>query len=477
MTARTGPRPARSRAKEPKMLSKLLRPDIETLLASRELGAIKEVLSEWTPADIAELLADLPEHERAVIFRLLPRDLAADVFEYMGLDLQVSLLKGMGKEESAAILNEMSPDDRTALLEDLPGSAARQLIALLSPEERKTAVALLGYPEDSVGRLMTPDFVDLRPGWSMGEVFEHIRRFGKDMETLNVLYVVDDKGRLIDDIRIRDVLLAPPETRVSDLMDENFVALHVADDQESAVEAFKKYDRVALPVVDASGSLIGIVTVDDVFDVAEEEATEDIHKFAAVEALDEPYSSIPLFSMVRKRAFWLTILFVSQALTAIAMGFFEGQLSKAVILSIFIPLVISSGGNSGSQAATLVIRALAVGDVALSDWWFIMRREVVSGLMLGGALGAIGFLQVLALSRFIVELQAHVVLIGLTVAFSLVLIVSWGTLSGSMLPILLKRLGADPATSSAPLVATMVDVTGLVIYFSVAILLLTGTLL
>ncbi|HDT14562.1 MAG TPA: magnesium transporter [Candidatus Aminicenantes bacterium] len=459
------------------MLSKLLRPDIESLLASRDLGTIKEVLREWTPADIAELLADLPEHEQAVIFRLLPKDLAADVFEHVSFELQLSLLKGMGKEESAAILNEMSPDDRTALLEDLPGSAARQLIALLSPDERKIAVTLLGYPEDSVGRLMTPDFVDLKTGWGMSEVLDHIRRFGKDKETLNVLYVVDDKGKLIDDIKIRDVLLAPADKKVADLMDENFVALHVSDDQESAVEAFKKYDRTALPVIDAAGSLIGIVTVDDVLDVAEEEATEDIHKLAAVEALDEPYSSIPIFSMVKKRAFWLTILFIGQALTAIAMGFFEGQLSRAVILSIFIPLVISSGGNSGAQASTLVIRALAVGEVKLADWWFIMRREVVSGLMLGVALGVIGFLQVIALSHFMVQLQTHLVLIGLTVAFSLVLIVLWGTLSGSMLPILLKRLGADPAASSAPLVATMVDVTGLVIYFSVAILLLTGTLL
>lgn len=459
------------------MLSKLLRPDIESLLATRELGAIKEALSEWAPADIAELLADLPEPKQALTFRLLPKDLAADVFEYMDLDLQVGLLKSMGKEESAAVLNEMSPDDRTALLEDLPGSAARQLIALLSPAERKIAVALLGYPEDSVGRLMTPDLVVLKREWDLNEVLDHIRRFGKDKETLDVLYVVDDKGKLIDDIRIRDVILAAPETRVADLMDENFVALHVSDDQESAVAAFKKYDRTALPVIDRSGLLIGIVTVDDVFDVAEEEATEDIHKLGAVEALDEPYSSIPVFAMVKKRAFWLTILFVGQALTAIAMGFFEGQLSRAVILSIFIPLVISSGGNSGAQAATLVIRALAVGDIKLADWWFIMRREVVSGLMLGCALGAIGFLQVVALSRFIVELRAHLVLIGLTVAFSLVLIVLWGTLSGSMLPILLKRLGADPAASSAPLVATMVDVTGLVIYFSVAILLLTGTLL
>jgi len=459
------------------MLSRLLQPEIKSLIESRELSTLKEVLSEWTPADIAELLGDLPEYEQAVIFRLLPHNLAADVFEHIDFDSQLSLLKGLGKEESAAILNEMSPDDRTALLEDLPGSAARQMIALLSPEERRIAVTLLGYPEDSVGRLMTPDYVDLKPEWTINEVLDHIRKYGKDKETLNVLYVVDEKGKLIDDIRIRDIIFAPPESKVIDLMDRNFIALNVTDDQETAVEVFKKYDRVALPVVDASGLLIGIVTVDDVFDVAEEEATEDIHKLGGVEALDEPYSTTPLFTMVKKRAFWLTILFVSQVLTAIAMGFFEDQLNKAVILSIFIPLVISSGGNSGSQAATLVIRAMAVGDVTLADWWFIMRREVISGFLLGCTLGLIGFIQVIILSRFITELQVHLVLVGLTVTFSLILIVLWGTVSGSMLPIILKKIGADPATSSAPLIATLVDVTGLVIYFSVAILILTGTLL
>jgi magnesium transporter len=459
------------------MLSQLLQPEIKSLIDSRALGTLKEVLSDWTPADIAELITSLPENDQAIVFRILPRDLAADTFEYLEFDTQESLLKGMAKEEVAAILNEMSPDDRTALLEELPGSVARQMITLLSADERKIATTLLGYPEQSAGRLMTPDYITIKPDWVIEEVLKHIRKYGKDSETLNIIYVTDEKGKLIDDIKMREIILAPLDSKVSDLMDENFVALHVTDDQETAVEAFKKYDRVALPVIDASGVILGIVTVDDVLDVAEEEATEDIHKIGGVTALDEPYSTIPLFSMVRKRAFWLTILFVSQVLTAIAMGYFEDQLNKAVVLAIFIPLVISSGGNSGAQAATLVIRAMAVGDVNLSDWWFIMRREVVAGLSLGTALGAIGFLQVIILSNFITELQTHLILIGLTVAFSLILIVLWGTLSGSMLPIILKKLGADPATSSAPLVATMVDVTGLVIYFSISILVLSGTLL
>jgi len=383
--------------------------------------------------------------------------------------MQERLLKGLGNEEVAAILNEMSPDDRTALLEDLPGSAARQMITLLSPDERKIAVTLLGYPEDSVGRLMTPDYIAVKPGWTINEVLEHIRKYGKDSETLNVHYVVDEKGKLIDDIKIRDIILAPLDSKVSDLMDENFVALHVTDDQESAVQTFKKYDRVALPVIDAQGLLIGIVTVDDVFDVAEEEATEDIHKLAAVEALEEPYSTIPLLSMVKKRALWLTILFIGEIMTAIAMGYFENELSKAVVLSIFIPLIISSGGNSGSQAATLVIRAMAIGEITLKDWWLIMRREIMSGFSLGCILGSIGFIQVTVLANFTGSIGEHWILIGFTVGFSLIGIVMWGTLSGSMLPFILKKVGADPATSSAPLVATMVDVTGLIIYFSVAI--------
>jgi magnesium transporter len=459
------------------MLSRLLQPEIKSLLEARDFSTLKEVLSEWTPTDVAELISDLPESEQALIFRILPRDLAADIFEYIDFDMQVSLLKGLGKEEVTAILNEMSPDDRTALLEDLPGSVARQMITLLSAEERKIAVTLLGYPEESVGRLMTPDYITVKPEWTMIDVLNHIREYGKDSETLNIVYVVDEKGKLIDDLRIRDIILASLDTKVSDLMNENFVALNVTDDQEKAVGVFKKYDRVALPVVYKMGLLIGIITVDDVLDVAEEEATEDIHKLGAVEALDEPYSTIPILSMVKKRAIWLTLLFIGEVLTAIAMGYFKNEINKAVVLSVFIPLIISSGGNSGSQAATLVIRAMAIGEITLRDWWLIMRREIMSGFSLGCILGTIGFIQVTVLANFVGTIGEHWVLVALTVGFSLIGIVLWGTLSGSMLPFILKKLGADPATSSAPLVATMVDVTGLIIYFTMAIMVLRGTLL
>ena len=459
------------------MLSKLLQPEIESLIAERDLSTLKEVLKDWSPADLADLIFELPEHEQVIIFRLLSTELAADTFEHLDFDVQDQLLKAMGKGEVTAILNEMSPDDRTALLEELPSSAAKQLIHLLDTEERKTALTLLGYPENSVGRLMTPDYIAVKPEWTIEESLKYIRENGRDSETLNVVYVLDEKGKLIDDIKIREFILASPDKKVIDLMDESFVALNVNDDQEKSVELFKKYDRVALPVVDNSGILIGIVTVDDVLDVAEEEATEDIQKIAGVAALEEPFPTISILSMVRKRAIWLTILFVAQILTAIAMGFFENELSRAVVLSIFIPLVISSGGNSGSQAATLVIRAMAVGEINLSDWWLIMRREILSGLLLGGILGAIGFLQVAILANLFHVISSYWFLIGITVLISLVGIVLWGTISGSMLPFILKKLGADPATSSAPLIATLCDVTGLVIYFTVAILVLSGTLL
>ncbi len=459
------------------MLSQLLQPEIQALIDERKLSTLKEILSEWSPADIAELLTEFSEKEQAIIFRLLPHELAADTFEYMEFDLQVNLLKAMGKEDVAAILNEMSPDDRTALLEDLPSSAAKQLIMHLSTKEREIAQTLLGYPENSVGRLMTPDYIAVKPQWNMNQTLEHIRKFGKDSETLSIIYVIDEKGKLIDDIRIRDIILSSPEKTINDLMDENFVDLGVNDDQEKAVEIFKKYDRVALPVVDHFGALIGIVTIDDVLDVAEEEATEDIQKIGGMEALDEAYSTIPLTVMLKKRAGWLGLLFIGEMFTATAMGFFESELQRALILSIFIPLIISSGGNSGSQASTLVIRALSLGEVTLKDWFFVFKRELISGLLLGLILAVIGFLRI-SIWQFVGHpYKEHWFLIALTVSFSLIGVVIWGTLSGSMLPFILKKLRIDPATASAPLVATLVDVTGLVIYFTMAMFLLKGTLL
>jgi magnesium transporter len=308
-------------------------------------------------------------------------------------------------------------------------------------------------------------------------VLEHIRAYGVNSETLHVIYVVDDHGVLIDDIPIRDVLVAQLYTPIRDVMDHQFVSLKATDEQEQAANIFQRYDRTVLPVVDDHGKLLGVVTVDDVLDVVAEEATEDIQKIGGLEALDEPYVSTPVGVMVRKRATWLVILFLSEMLTATAMAFFEDEIAKAVVLALFVPLIISSGGNSGSQAATLIIRALALGEVRVRDWWMVMRRELLSGLLLGLILGSIGFLRIAVWSAFSHVYGDHWLLIAITVGVSLIGIVLWGTIAGSMLPFVLKRLGLDPATSSAPFVATLVDVTGLLIYFTVAVLILSGTLL
>lgn len=452
------------------MLSQLLKPEITDLIQNRKFTALKEILVDWTPIDIADLFLSLPEHEQAIFFRLLPKDLAADVFEYFDVDAQLSLIQLLSKEDISSILNEMADDDRTALFEEVPPNVVKQMLSYLSPEQRRISMQLLGYPENSIGRLMTPDYIAAQQHWTVQETLNYIRMYGKNSETLNVVYVVNEKGILIDDITIREFLLSPLEEKVSDLMDYNFVALKVNDDQESAVDIFKKYDRIALPVTDTSGVLVGIVTIDDVLDIAEEEATEDIQKIAAVEALDEPYPDISIFNMIKKRAGWLSVLFVGELLTASAMSHYESEIQRAVQLALFIPLIISSGGNSGSQAATLVIRSLALKEISMKNWFFVFKREIFTGFVLGMILAFLGLLRIT-----IWQAASHIyeqwIRLGLTVSASLVGVVLWGTLMGSMLPLVIKRLGFDPATSSAPFVATLVDVTGLIIYFSIAMII------
>ena len=460
------------------MVGKLLAPEIKALIDARDFNALRQLFREWPPADIAEVILDLPEDEQVIVFRVLPAALAADVFEYIGVEEQQNLLRAMAHEQVATILNEMSPDDRTALLEELPSEAARKLIKLLTPEERHVAQALLGYPEGSVGRLMTPDFIAVHEEWTVQQVLDFVREFGRDSETLNILYVVDDHNKLIDDVRMREFLLRPLTTKVSEIRDKTFAALKVNDSQEEALNLFRKYDRVALPVIDSNGVLVGIVTSDDMLDVAEEEATEDIQKLGGLEALDEPYTTIPFVRMVKKRATWLILLFLGEMLTATAMQGYNGEIEKAAILAMFLPLIISSGGNSGSQATTLVIRAMALGELNLRDWFRVVGKELRAGVALGLILGAIGFFRI-SLWQYlhIFDYGKYHWLVAVTVGIALIGVVTWGTIGGAMLPFLLRRLGLDPATSSAPFVATLVDVTGLIIYFNVALLILRGTLL
>jgi magnesium transporter len=466
------------------MVGKILIPEIKTLIDARNFGALRELFSEWPPADLAEVIVDMDENDRVILFRILPSAVAADVFEYLDVDAQQELLHAMAHEQVVGILNEMSPDDRTALLEEMPSAAARQLIKLLTPEERRIAQALLGYPEGSVGRLMTPDFIAVHDDWTVKEVLDYVRENGQDSETLNVIYVVDDRGKLIDDLRMREFLLRPLEAKVGDIRDQSFTALSVAELQEDALNTFRKYDRTALPVIDSNGVLVGIVTIDDMLDVAEKEATEDIQKLGGMEALDEPYNTISMVRMIKKRAGWLVLLFLSEMFTSNAMAHFQDEIAKAVVLALFVPLMISSGGNSGSQATTLVIRAMAVAEIRLKDWWRVMGKELTAGALLGIILGTVGFCRIMAWQRLSIifphgffQHYDHPYLLGFTIFFALLGIVTWGTLIGSMLPFILRRIGLDPATSSAPFVATLVDVTGIFIYFTVAALILRGTTL
>jgi magnesium transporter len=458
------------------MYAQLLGPEIESLIRERNFAALKDCFKEWSPPEVAELISELPVNDQVVVFRLLSQEVAGRAFEYLSHHHQRQLIQAMGREDIVRVLNEMSPDDRTALLEELPATAVTELLKLLSPEELRVAQTLLNYPEHSVGRLMTPDFIAVRDSWTAADVLAYIREHGKKQETINVIYVVDEKGVLIDDVRIADILLKPLETKISDIRDSRFVALCVVDSESAAVELFRKFDRTALPVVDKDNRLVGIVTVDDVMDVFERETTAEMQKIGGSEALDEPYSTISFADMVKKRATWLVMLFLGEMLTATAMGYFEEEIEKAVVLALFLPLIISSGGNSGSQASTLIIRAMALGEVKLRDWWPVMRREIFAGLTLGAILGSIGFIRIALWSQFSEVYGPHWMLVAITVGLSLVGVVLWGTLSGSMLPFLLRRLKVDPANSSAPFVATLVDVTGLIIYFSIALLVLTGTL-
>ena len=448
----------------------------EELMRSGNEISIREFLNDQNISDVAELINELPEYESQII-QHMNMHRAASVFKILDLSNQKTIIQELPPYKTAELLNELPADDRTAFLEELPSEVVKELIRLLDPEERRVTLSLLGYPEGSVGRLMTPDYIAVQVDWTVQEVLEHIREVGKDSETIDVIYVVNDKGEFVDDIRIREILLASPDKQVGEIIDNRFIALRVNDDQEEANQVFKMNNRVALPVVDDKNILLGIVTIDDILWVANEEFSEDMQKMGGTEALDEPYLEMPIIKLFKKRVVWLVVLFLGEMLTATAMGYFEDEIQKAVVLALFVPLIISSGGNSGSQASTLIIQAMAVGEITILDWWRVLRRELISGLMLGAMLGLIGFFRVIFWNAIFHTYGDHGMLIGFTVGFSLVGVVLWGTVSGSMLPIVLKKLGADPATSSAPFVATLVDVTGLIIYFSAAYIFLRGILL
>lgn len=449
----------------------------EEAIASEDKLAIQNFLNVQNISDVAELIYENEKYETQII-SLLSIHRASSVFKILELSAQKRIIKNLPSIKTTELLNELPVDDRVAFLEELPTSIVRDLIKRLDPDERRDTLELLGYPENSMGRIMTPDYVYVYEENTVAEVFETIRKHARGSETIDVIYVINEKGELQDHIRIRDFILAEPQTKVNEIMDRRFISLNVHDDQESASEVFKMNNRVALPVIDDNNILLGIVTIDDILWVAEEEFSEDIQKIGGTEALDAPYLDMPFWKLISKRAPWLIILFVGELFTASAMSFFEDEIKKVLVLNMLVPLIISSGGNSGSQASTLIIQAMAKAEITIADWFSILKRELKSGFVLGGILGCVGFLRTYLWSFIEPHLYgSHTFLLAMVTAFSVLGVVLWGTLAGSMLPIILKRLKFDPATSSAPFVATLVDVTGIVIYFSVAYLFLSGVLL
>src|ERR1043165_4433955 len=428
-------------------------------------------------SDKAKLIDTLDLEEALPAFTALG-DAQIEVFPYLDLELQKALIDHLPRARVSSILNALSSDDRTALFASFEEDELPQYLALLNPENESTTNDLLEYPEDSVAMLVDTGFATVREDMSVVEAMQHLRRHLKDNEAADVFFVVDKEGHLIDDIPVRRLVLSEPTQTIRDIMDGFYVSLRITETKNDAIARFKEYDRVVLPVVDDNNRMRGVVTIDDVLDVAEEMDTREMQQFGGMESLDDPYVETPFFSLIRKRAGWLIILFLSEMLTASAMGYFGKEIEKAVVLALFVPLIISSGGNSGSQAATLIIRAMAVKELSLKDWWYVMRREIFSGLTLGIIFGVIGFIRIITWQELHwYNYGPHWLLMASTIFFSLIGIVMWGTICGSMIPMILKKCKQDPAASSAPFVATLVDVTGLIIYFSIAAIILKGTLL
>nr|WP_316929841.1 magnesium transporter [Sphingobacterium sp. T2] len=404
---------------------------IKLLIEDNNLQELAKYLNELNISEVEELIDMLPEHG-ALFIETLDLNRAVNVFRILDFPTQERIFKKLSAPKVREILNTMPPDDRTSFFGELKGDVVKRLITLLTPEERKEALSLLGYPEDSVGRLMTPDYITVKKHWTIHRVLEHIRRYGSASETIDVLYVIDSDGRLIDDIRIKDILLAPPDSLVGELIDNRLISLNANDPQEDAITVFRMNNRVALPVVDEQGIMLGIVTIDDILWVANEEYTEDMQRFGGTEALDEPYLDVSIWHLVKKRAGWLIVLFLGQLLTASVIGHFESQLASAIVLFALMPLIMSSGGNSGSQASTLIIQAMALGEVTIADWWRVMRREIITGLILGIILGALGFVRIATWQLFADTYGDYWIPIALVISFSLVGVVLWGSLTGSM---------------------------------------------
>jgi magnesium transporter len=450
----------------------MLAPELmERILEGDLTGLLQHSGDEDFPAEVARMFESFSNEEAITAFLSLPDNLQSKIFPYFDHVLQLGIMEELPKAQISTILNNLESNERVAFFDTLDGIEVTEYLNLLNDKNRLATYDLLGYPEQSVARLINTKFTTVRKEWTLGQAIDHIRRFYTDTPAANVIFVVDNNGKLVDDLHIRRLILNDQTKKIEDIMDGFYVKLDIQDSIDDAIQKFKEYDRVAIPVTNSNNVVMGVVTIDDVIDEAEEKDTKDMQQFGGVESLDLPYVKTDFFTMIQKRAGWLIVLFIGELFTATAMAHFELELSKAIVLQLFIPLIISSGGNSGSQAATLIIRAMALKELSYRDWWYVMKREIFSGITLGLILGIIGFVRIVIWQNMgWYNYGAHFnwILVGLTVSLSVIGIVLWGTLTGSMIPMILKRLKLDPATSSAPFVATLVDVTGLVIYFSIA---------
>ena len=446
-------------------------------------GDIKSLLHPGTnvdihPADVAKILDTLPVETAYNSFITFPEKKRATLFVYLGHFLQHKIICKLDSKDVSYILNHISSTDRYSYFVSLKPIDRSKYLEYLDDKNKKATHDMLGYPRQSVARLVNTEFAAITENMTIAQANEHLRMNQRDTDTANVIYVVDEAGKLIDDIPVRRLVLNEPSKTILDIMDGVVIKLNIEDNTDEAISKFKEYDRNVLPVVNNENLLIGVITIDDIIDIADQKNTSELQRFGGVESLEYPYVKTPVFSLIRKRGGWLIVLFLSEMLTATAMGHFQDEISKAIVLALFVPLVMSSGGNSGSQAATLIIRALAIKELTIKDWWYVMRREAFSGLCLGIILGTIGFMRIAAwqwLGWY--NYGPYWISICITIFLSLIGIIMWGTLSGSMIPIILKKLKLDPATSSAPFVATLVDVTGLIIYFTIAAVILKGKLL
>lgn len=444
------------------MLKELLKPEILALMEARDWNGLRESLAGWPAPEVADLLLHLRREDRVLFFRALARDVAVAAFAHLQLDQQDELLHDMTAEESRVLLQRLPPDDRTQLLAELPGQATQRLLNLLPERELEQARWLLGYPENSVGRLMTPNYVAVHPEWTMDEVLNHLRAHGADSETMHRVFVIDEKWHLLDAIELRRFILAPTDARVRDLMHHRVVSVSAFADRREAVALIRRYDPFVLPVVDSDGVLVGIVTIDDVLDVQEQEATEDFHRVGSVGPLRTSLRDATVSFLYRRRIGWLMALVFVNILSGAGIAAFEGTIQAAVALVFFLPLLIGSGGNAGAQSATLVVRALATGDIRHGDWTHLLTREFMVSLLLGLTMAA-------AVTAIAWWRAPHVATI---VALTMTFVVVWGSLIGMLLPFVLTRIGRDPATASAPLITSLADISGVLIYFSVASALL-----